>query len=494
VHQATNTTRTYNYPAAGGGAGSKPHVVTSVTSTGGSTATLHYAYDASGNTLCRPAGSVPNVCGADGTAGAESQALSWNDEGRLSNSTDKTGDTSYTYDADGNRLIRRDPAGATLYLPGGLEIRKPKTGAAVGTHYYSHAGSTIAVRTPTSLTWLVNDHQGTATATVSSDKNLTVNRRRTLPFGEDRGPKPAAWAGDKGFVGGTRDNTGLTHLGAREYDPFLGRFTSVDPLMDLSDPQQWSAYNYSDDSPISSADPTGLMLDCGTGTAWVSCGASNYNNTGGKGGPSGGPGSKGGSTGSSGSTGGGNYASAAPSGNVVEAVPASGQEDKCGWFAPVCDGWQRSMEWIHENQDTLGHIAIDLAEIGLGGYAIQTGGPLVVAGGVVEIGSFGTATVIAVPAAALGVVAVAGGGVAVLQGSNNLRRTSTSCIGTTRPQAPGPRPDRRETLREQESSRLETPQTQGAPSPISTTSRMACYGRRRVRPGQVTTKIGSTST
>jgi RHS repeat-associated protein len=428
VHQATNTTRAYNYPPAGAGSGSKPHAVTSVTASGGSTTTLQYAYDASGNTLCRPAGTAANACASGGTAGAESQALSWNDEGRLSKSTDKAGDTSYTYDADGNRIIRRDLTGATLYLPGGLEIRKPKTGSAVGTRYYSHAGSTIAVRTPTALTWLVNDHQGTATATVSSDKNLAVNRRRTLPFGEDRGPKPAAWAGDKGFVGGTRDNTGLTHLGAREYDPFLGRFTSVDPLMDLADPQQWNAYSYADNTPITSADPTGLMLDCGTGTVWVSCGASTYNNTGGKGGPSGGHGSSGGgnsgggSSGGGGDTGAGNYGGGSPSGNVVQAVPAAGQKEKCGWFAPVCDGWQRSMEWIHENQDTLGYIAIDLAEVGLGGYAMQAGAPLIAASGVLEIGSGGTATVIAVPAAALGVVAVAGGGAAVYQGSSNLRR------------------------------------------------------------------------
>lgn len=36
----------------------------------------------------------------------------------------------------------------------------------------------------------------------------------------------------------TQDNTGLTHLGAREYDPVTGRFISVDPLLDTGDPQQ----------------------------------------------------------------------------------------------------------------------------------------------------------------------------------------------------------------------------------------------------------------
>ena len=219
IHQAAATTRTFGYPAAGGPPGSKPHAATSVTSVGGSTGTLRYGYDAAGNTTCRPSGTAANVCNADGSAGTGSQAISWNDHGQVAKSTDASGDTSYTYDANGDRLVRRDPAGTTLYLPNGLEIRKPKSGSVTGTRYYSHAGSTIAMRTPTSLTWLVNDHQGTANATVTSDSSLGVTRRRTLPFGEERGTKPASWAGDKGFVGGTRDNTGLTHLGDRAVQP-----------------------------------------------------------------------------------------------------------------------------------------------------------------------------------------------------------------------------------------------------------------------------------
>ncbi|MEU7909150.1 RHS repeat-associated core domain-containing protein [Actinoplanes sp. NPDC049118] len=414
AHQTTSTTRTYAYPASGGGPGSKPHAVTSVAATGGSSVTQQFAYDASGNTLCRPTGTAANVCAADGTAGTGSQALAWNDEGKLSTSTDSTGVTSYTYDTDGGRLIRRDPTGATLYLPGGLEIRKPKTGNAVGTRYYSHAGSTIAVRTPSALTWMVNDHEGTATATVTSDASLTVNRRRTMPFGEDRGTKPTTWAGDKGFVGGTRDNTGLTHLGAREYDPTLGRFISADPIMDLADPQQWNAYSYANNSPISFSDPSGLTLgsaDCATGGG-VACTGNEGTSNGSTGGPGG--------TKGSGNKGNGNNGAGSSSGNVVQAVPVVEQKEKCGWFAPVCNGWQRSMEWVHENQDTLAKIAIDLAMIEGGAFAIELGAPVILASFVVSGGTGGAATPVAVPALALGVAGVAGGSLAVGHGARNL--------------------------------------------------------------------------
>ncbi len=44
-------------------------------------------------------------------------------------------------------------------------------------------------------------------------------------------------------------STGLTHLGAREYDPTNGRFLSVDPVIDTDDPQQMNGYAYSNNNP-----------------------------------------------------------------------------------------------------------------------------------------------------------------------------------------------------------------------------------------------------
>jgi RHS repeat-associated protein len=263
VHAGTDTTSTYSFPASGGAAGTKPHAVTQVTNTGGSTTTQQYGYDRAGNTVCRPATTVSNTCPTVTQTGKDSQTLDWDDEGHLARSTDKTGDTTFVYDADGNRLMRRDPTGATLYLPNGTEIRKPKNGPATGTRYYSYAGSAIAVRTPApvasdGVVWMVTDHHNTGSAAITNDGNLTVTRRRTLPFGEVRGIKPAIWAGDKGFVGGTQDNNGLIHLGAREYDPAIGRFISVDPIMDLSEPKQWDGYSYANNTPASLSDPSGL--------------------------------------------------------------------------------------------------------------------------------------------------------------------------------------------------------------------------------------------
>ncbi|MFJ8827703.1 RHS repeat-associated core domain-containing protein [Streptomyces sp. NPDC102467] len=89
---------------------------------------------------------------------------------------------------------------------------------------------------------------------------LAITRRRQLPFGSQRSETSESMPGTRGFVGGTDDPTGLTHLGAREYDPSTGRFLSVDPVLDLNDPLQMNAYAYANSRPVSAADPDGQMF------------------------------------------------------------------------------------------------------------------------------------------------------------------------------------------------------------------------------------------
>ncbi|WP_203701596.1 RHS repeat-associated core domain-containing protein [Asanoa iriomotensis] len=245
-HGATDTTYTYRYNPAGT---ARPHTVASVEAKGGATWTRNYTYDNAGNTKARPT-----------TTGAI-QTVIWDREGRVVSSGQTGNDVSYLYDADGNRLIRTDATGKTLYLPGGTEVRTEGT-VKKATRYYTHAGATIAVRTAASLDWIGSDHHGTAELSVKAS-TLAVAKRRMLPYGEQRANPSGTWpAGmDKGFVGGTVDPTGLTHLGAREYDQVAGRFISADPVTDVNDPQQISGYAYSNNSPGTFSDASGLRFE-----------------------------------------------------------------------------------------------------------------------------------------------------------------------------------------------------------------------------------------
>ena len=254
--RAGDTTRTFTVPA-GGADVARPHALTEMTTTApGQPAVVNrYSYDQAGNTVCRAAGTGANDCGT----GAGSQVAAWDAEGRMATIT--AGGTvrqANVHDVDGTRLIRRDQAGATLYLPG-QEIRQQGT-TVTGTRHYSFAGGVIASRKGGSaaadLSWLYADHQGTHLTAVNAATHVATVRRQT-PYGGPRGAQPA-WPTGKSFVGGDDDVTGLVHLGAREYDPVTGRFISVDPLMDLSDPTQWNGYSYANNSPVSSSDPDGL--------------------------------------------------------------------------------------------------------------------------------------------------------------------------------------------------------------------------------------------
>ncbi|MEU3508451.1 RHS repeat-associated core domain-containing protein [Streptomyces longwoodensis] len=61
-----------------------------------------------------------------------------------------------------------------------------------------------------------------------------------------------------GFLGQPADPvTGLNLLGARDYDPVIGRFLTSDPLFQAGDPNQMGGYTYAADNPASSSDPTG---------------------------------------------------------------------------------------------------------------------------------------------------------------------------------------------------------------------------------------------
>ena len=260
-----DTVRTFLYPAQGvtgpAAAGSRPHGLSEVRTDrpgAGPDTVDTYRYDAAGNVAARS------------LAGVERE-LGWDVEGELAAITTATpgSPVRYLYDADGERLIRRDPAGTgtTLYLPNGQEVTvAPGSGStAVGTRHYSHLGATVGLRTKAGgLTFLASDQHGTAELAVRAS-DLTRQRRRTLPFGGARGTVPTGWPGERAFVDGTQDPQGYVQLGARHYEPATGRFVSVDPLIDQTDPQQMHGYAYGNNAPATFADPTGRMFTVGDG-------------------------------------------------------------------------------------------------------------------------------------------------------------------------------------------------------------------------------------
>ncbi len=143
---ATTTVNTFGQSAG-------PHARTTATTTSptGVVTTTRYAFD--------PAGNQKSTM-----VGADQKTLEWDAEGELSSVTGGSTNDSNLFDASGNRLIRTDSAGSTVYLPGGTEITVSATNVVSVMRWYSFGGKTVGYRTGPSAGKqydVFTDHQGT---------------------------------------------------------------------------------------------------------------------------------------------------------------------------------------------------------------------------------------------------------------------------------------------------------------------------------------------
>ena len=96
-------------------------------------------------------------------------------------------------------------------------------------------------------------------------------KRQSYPWNSSQEPQDASnWT--TGYTGYHPDleDAGLIDMGARLYDPKIGRFTSTDPVVarPLS-VQGWSRYLYVENAPLNYVDPTGMELrQDADGTCW----------------------------------------------------------------------------------------------------------------------------------------------------------------------------------------------------------------------------------
>jgi RHS repeat-associated protein len=176
-------------------------------------------------------------------------------------------DTRHIYGPDGARLLTIKGKQATLHLvdtevtvqQGGVLINSQRTYSAPGGAVMRYAYGTGAE----TLVGLTADHQGSTYAEVAMSGTMAVRIRKQDPFGNQRGigTVGANLQTHTGFLGATRDDaSGYQPLGARLYDPVVGRFLSADPIMDVNDPLQSNGYTYSHNNPVTYSDASGLAI------------------------------------------------------------------------------------------------------------------------------------------------------------------------------------------------------------------------------------------
>lgn len=250
----TVTTASYSYPAAGS---DRPHAVSEVTGPA-SVSPGSYSYDEAGNMTGRPG-----------------QAITFNEVGKVSKVVSGSVTQDIVYNVDGSILLRTDSVeGATLFVGDTVLSQAVGSSVVAGVRTYSGAeGKPVAEKsaktgtTGTTLTWVFSNLEGTVDVqTVANAAGVTTRTIRD-PYGAPLGSS-GVWGSGTGYMNKPATaSTGLTTVGARTYDPVLGKFLSVDPVIDPNLPQQNTGYTYSGNNPTTYMDPSGLAfkVDCGCG-------------------------------------------------------------------------------------------------------------------------------------------------------------------------------------------------------------------------------------
>lgn len=187
-------------------------------------------------------------------------------------------DWVYLYTADDERIWSFDVAANTSFWRvrdlGGKVLSEFINASDVWsgpTSYAYRDGALLGAYSPSraqQYTFFALDHLGTPRQTLSSTRSVLATHAY-FPFGEEA-TNPTLDGEVMKFTGHERDlccdgvNTPVDYMHARYYGPTMGRFLSVDPVLDidaaLKNPQRWNRYTYVANTPIRYIDPDGREM------------------------------------------------------------------------------------------------------------------------------------------------------------------------------------------------------------------------------------------
>jgi len=158
--------------------------------------------------------------------------------------------TEYSYDGFGNLVHEASAAETTTYF----NTYVSQTARGITKNYF-FGSSLIAVVAAGKRLWTYADRAGSIRA-IGDDGGQRLRAYDYKAFGEPLGPSTRTLAR---FNTEPIDfNSGLVHLGARFYDPTVGRFLSADTILpDVLNTQAANRYAFAYNSPVAYIDPSG---------------------------------------------------------------------------------------------------------------------------------------------------------------------------------------------------------------------------------------------
>ncbi|MFF0276907.1 RHS repeat-associated core domain-containing protein [Streptomyces sp. NPDC004330] len=205
--------------------------------------TTGWSYDKAGNeTSAAPSG------------GTARTGETWTDHSQLKSLT--TAGTTRALTHAGTDNAERTSLADTAFHHTALGLTGT-TAAGVDTGFIREpAGTLNSVRNDGKSSYYLTDATGNVLGLVDETGKRTHTYAYT-PYGTDYGAPVESFSQPYSYAGAYLDPTGLYKMGARYYDPHLGRFTQPDPSG-----QETNPYLYAAGDPINHSDPTGL--------SWVS--------------------------------------------------------------------------------------------------------------------------------------------------------------------------------------------------------------------------------
>jgi RHS repeat-associated protein len=228
-----------------------------------------YAFDANGN-----------QAGWQDDVSAQNREINWDEENRIQALSDNGQQFNYTYDADGERVLKNIGNGQTVSINGKMAAQTTGTGNYViyvnpyevvrsgdyTKHYYiegQRIASVLSVagtgkQLSTFQFYYHPDHLGNS-AFITDASGEVYQHLEYFPFGEtfigehsNQQRTPYLYNGKE-----LDDETGLYYYGGRYYDPVTSIWENVDPSWDLPTEISTSPYAYVQDNPITYVDPDG---------------------------------------------------------------------------------------------------------------------------------------------------------------------------------------------------------------------------------------------
>ena len=235
------------------------------------TFSLAYAYDAQ-NRLSNVTGSKAGAVTHDGNGNMVkfgTDAYTFNTASQLTcvNCANATTKQAYAYGADGNRVMVTKGTAKTYEFVGadGQQLLGFEAATNKLTDYIYLGDVKIAQKEKTGaaaavVSYLHNDLLGSPILSTNA-AGATLWKETYQPYGAPHVKSVGKVGRQTGYLGKPYEEaTGLSYLGARYYNPMLGRFLSIDPVGIVpSNIHSPNRYAYANNNPLTYKDPRGQL-------------------------------------------------------------------------------------------------------------------------------------------------------------------------------------------------------------------------------------------